>query len=165
MSAHKPRRPRWLANPDTLVLARHGAARLTPAEIDQAAQAMRACAKALREGTATRLQWSILAGSLDVSLAIERLGVVRGLHEQLASADRALRAIHARATPGAAWLPPTLHYDELDAINAFVALYVFQVRQLARGELAQAIKSATGHIRSSGCSVSLVEMPNTRSAA
>lgn len=157
---HKPRRPRWLATPDTMTLAKHGASLLTPAEIDQASQAMRACAKALREGVATRLQWSILAGSLDVSQAIERQGIVRGLYEHLASADRALHAIHVRASADHAWRPPTLHYDELDAISAFVNLYEFQIRQLGRSELAQAIDSAAGQIRGSGGTVSIFEMPD-----
>ena len=149
MSGHKPRRVRWAKSPDTILIAMHRASKPDASNVQEIHAAMQASFKALREGVATELQWSILAGSLDVSKAIERQGVVRGLSEHLASAEQALQAIYNRARMSDGWHPPVLHFHELDAIREFVdLLYAYQLRQLSRGEFLAAINSAKGKIRS-----------------
>jgi hypothetical protein len=155
MSGQKPRRPRWHPTADTLALALHHAAKPARADVDQVLQAVLDAHRALREGVASELQWSILAGSLDVALAIERQGVVRGLHEHLASAERALQAIYDRAHAGPVWRPTALHYHELDAVHTFVDLHAYQVRQLGRAEFLRAIDSATAQIRGQGGQVTV----------
>lgn len=165
MSSHKPRRPRWLATGHTMAIALHRAAKPDPANIEQILQTLTIAAKALREGVATERQWSVLAGSLDVAMAIERQGVVRGLHEHLASADSALKSIHTRAHQTGCWKPTALHYFEIDAVNAFVNLHAYQSKQLSLAEYVRALDSATGQIRSTGGRVTMTKVRDFEGAA
>lgn len=148
MSAHKPRQPRWRPTGDVMLLAMHRAAKPRESDIEQVLDVLRAAHSALRQGVATVQQWGVLAGCLDVSLAIERQGVVRGLQEHLASAEKALQAVHDRAGPE--WHATSMHWHELDAINTFVDLHAFQVKQLSTAEYLKAINSAQGAVRSRG---------------
>lgn len=120
MSGHKPRRPRWPAIINAMAVAQDRATILDPAEVGQIMRTISTSAQALREGTATLLQWSIVAGAIDLAHAIERQGVVRGMHEHFASADAALKSIHTRATQAGPWKPTALHYFEIDAMQAFI---------------------------------------------
>lgn len=153
--ARKPRRVRWHPSADTMTLALHNAAKPAPADIDQVLDVLHRAHKALREGVATEQQWSVLAGCLDVAVAIERQGVVRGLSEHLASADAALQAVYNRAQTGAAWRPTALYFQELDAVRTFVHLHAMQIRQLARSEYLRAITSAQGAVRGRGETVTV----------
>lgn len=155
--AHKPRRLRWPATTNTLALALDGAAKPVYGDIHKILQIMTAAFKALRQGVATELQWSVLAGGLDVSKAIECHGVVRGLSGHLAAAEIALQHIYNRAKLADGWRPAVLYFNELDAIDTFVTLHAYQFKQLSGGELRRAIASATGQIRSNGGKVNLVD--------
>jgi len=150
MSSRKPRRIRWQPTADTLGIALHFAAKPAKADTDQVLQALQAAFKALREGVATEMQWSILAGSLDVSKAIEAQGIVRGLNDHLATAEEALQVIYNRARLADGWRPTALHFQELDAVRTFVELHCYQVRQLGRAEFLSAIETATGKVRANG---------------
>lgn len=158
MSGHKPRRPRWLPTGHTMAIALNLAAKPDPADIEQILQAITDAVRALREGVASEHQWSIVAGSVDVARAIERQGVVRGLHEHLDSADSALKSIRTRALSTGRWAPTLLHYFEIDAMQAFIGLHTFQTRQLSRAEYRRAIDSATGEIRGTGSHVTRIEI-------
>lgn len=111
---------------------------------------LHAALKALRQGAATEQQWSVLAGCLDVALAIERQGIVRGLQLELQSAETALQAVYNRATSGPHWRAPTLHYQELAAVQEFVVLHAYQLHQLARAEYLKAVASALGAVQRTG---------------
>lgn len=150
--ARKPRRPRWGLTGDTMALAIHGAAKPDRADVDQVIATIKVAHKALREGVATELQWSVLAGALDTARMIEKQGVVRGIHEHIASAHHALQSVYARAKAidAYAWRATVLHYHELDAISAFVDLHAFQIRQLSRKEFLKAITAAVGYVRGHG---------------
>lgn len=148
MSTHKPRKPRWRPTGDVMLLAMHRAAKPLASDIDQVLDVVHVAHKALREGVATEQQWSVLAGCLDVALAIERQGVVRGLQEHLASAQTALQAVHDRA--GTDWRTTAMRWNELDAVSTFVDLHAFQLKQLGRAEYLKAIASAQGAVRSRG---------------
>ena len=150
MSNHKPRKPRWRPTGDVMLLAMHRAAKPPASDIDQVLDVVHAAHKALREGVATEQQWSVLAGCLDVALAIERQGVVRGLQDHLASAQTALQAVHDRANATPAWRATPLHWNELDSVHTFVDLHAFQLKQLGRAEYLKAIASAQGAVRSRG---------------
>lgn len=155
--SHKPRkayRPRQIAI-NTLEIALHRAAKPAPADRAEVLNILRLAAKALREGVATELQWSIVAGGVDVAKAIERQGIVRGLAEHLASAESSLQAIYDRAMATGTWKPTALHYYELDAVQTFVDLHVFQVNQLGRAEFLAAIDEAAGQIRANGGKVTM----------
>lgn len=150
MSSRKPRRPRWPAIINAMAVAQDRATILDPSEVDTITRTIAASAQALREGTATLLQWSIVAGAIDFAHAIERQGVVRGMHEHFASADAALKSIHTRATQAGPWKPTALHYFEIDAMQTFLGLHEFQLRKLSMAEYRRAAKSATGSIRGAG---------------
>lgn len=155
--ARKPRRPRWPAITNTLAIALDNAAKPAWGDVHQILQTMAAAFKALREGVATELQWSVLAGGLDMSRAIERQGVVRGISGHLAAAETALQHIYLRAKRADGWRPTVLYFDELDSVKTFVGLHAYQFKQLGRGELRRAIASATGQIRSAGGKVNLAD--------
>ena len=154
--ARKPRRPKWGLTGDTMALAIHGAAKPDRADVDHVIATIQAAHKALREGVATEMQWSVLSGSVDCARMIEKQGVVRGIHEHIASAHHALQSVYTRAmqvnphTPLDRWRPTALHWHELDAISTFVDLHAYQIRQLSRKEFLSAITAAVGYVRGHG---------------
>ena len=150
----RPRVPRRITL-EPMKLAMNGVSKPRKEEVDQLLDAVRQANKALREGVATLSQWSVLAGTLDVAMSIERRGVVRGLREYLASADLALKAVFNRGNQLQGWCPVHLEFDELDAVQEFVDLYYFQMRQLSREEFDTAINRASKVIRGQGENVAV----------
>ncbi|PHM20964.1 MAG: hypothetical protein CK604_00710 [Curvibacter sp. PD_MW3] len=163
----KPRkayRPRLIAV-NTLEIALHRAAKPAAADREEVLNMLRQAAQALREGVATELQWSIIAGAVDVAKAIEHQGIVRGLAEHLASAEASLQTIYDRAIATGTWKPTALHYYELDAVQTFVDLHTFQVNQLGRAEFLAAVDTAQARINASGNKAALVRDLQTLQAA
>lgn len=155
-SKHGARKPRPVhANP--FVLARNMATALTAVELAQISVPVRAAFDRLRRGRAGAGDWCVLAGSLMLARNVERQGVVRGLAEHLARADAALAAIEARASAGGAWRAPTLYADEIDAIDVFVDVHLFQLGQLSYGEFRAAYKTTDGQARTRGVTVETLE--------
>lgn len=155
--SHKPRkayRPRPIAI-NTLEIALHRAAKPAPADRKEVLDMLRSAHKALREGVATELQWSIVAGGVDVAKAIEHQGIVRGLGEHLATAEAALQAVYDRSTASGTWQPSAMYYQELDAVQTFVDLHAFQVNQLGRAEFLAAVDSAASQVRAKGGKVTV----------
>jgi hypothetical protein len=149
----KPRkayRPRRVAI-NTMEMAVRGAAKPARADRDEVLAVSESAINALCAGAATEADWSIAAGMVNVALAIERQGVVRGLREHLASADAVLCAIYNRCRTSTMWLRPTLTIDEIDAMRLLQDLHAFQVNQLSRTELLTAIDMAIKHTHAQGC--------------
>jgi hypothetical protein len=165
MTVRKPRRIRWQPTADTLGIALHFAAKPAKADTDQVLAAIQGAFRALREGVATELQWSILAGSLDVSKAIEAQGIVRGLNSHLVSAEAALQMIYNRACLADGWRATALHFNELEDVRTFVDLHAFQVRQLSRAEFLAAIDTAQGKVRANGGQATLARAHDTERMA
>jgi hypothetical protein len=152
MNAHGrrlPRRPRPIAV-NTLEIAAEGAAKMNQRDVNALLAVVQDAFKSMREGVGTLQHWSILAGTLDVSMAIERQGVVRGLREHLLTAEAALQSIYNRANSTRTWSPTALYFHELDAVREFVNLHAFQMRNLSRLEFEQVINTTTSQIRSGG---------------
>lgn len=145
----KPRKPRAI-NANTLgaVLAR--AALLSEAEVRETIAPARLAFDRLRTGTATEDQHTVLATSIAIMAEIERGGIVRGLHEHIATAQAALAAIRARALAGGTWRVTALYFRELDSLREALYLHEFQLRQLSAGELTAAAKKLIARTRSSG---------------
>jgi hypothetical protein len=156
MSGRKPRRVRFAPVTNTMAIALHNAAKPNRSDVGELLDAIKGSFKALREGVATERQWSILAGTLDVALAVERQGVVRGLHGHLMAAEQALQTIYNRAMLSTGWQPTALHYRELDAIHTFVDLHAYQVKQLSRAEYLAAIRTAQARNRNLHNTVTVV---------
>lgn len=150
LGARKPRRPRWAANCNTMELASRRVALLSHAEIAEVMLPLKAAFQALRQGVATEWQWSIVASSMNCAQAIERQGVVKGLHEHLRAAELALQGIQHRAMATGEWRSTALYYQELDNIKTAVDLHEFQLRQLSHGEAMRAIVYAEAEVRGTG---------------
>ena len=146
----KPRKPRWIAQTDTMALACRRASLVTEAELQDVMQPLQAAFKAMREGVATEWQWSHLASSVNAALAIERFGVVKGMHEHLRAADLALQGIYRRAMTKCEWHSTPLYYFELDALDTAINLHKFQLTQLSRGEVIRALDYAKAEVLSTG---------------
>lgn len=145
-----PRRQRWAPSTETLAIARHNAQLLSQANRDDILQPLQAAFTALREGVATELQWATIAGNVALSIAIEELGVVRGLMGHLTAADLALAGINRRAMASGCWKATALYYEEIDNIREGISLYRYQLTKLSRGEYLQAVDKAEANVRSRG---------------
>ena len=145
----KPRKPRAV-DPFTFGSALHKAARLTPAEVATTIAPARACATLLSQGVATEDQHTVLHTAFHVALGIEDSGIVRGLHEHIASALQAMATIRARALASGAWRPTALHYYELDAIRTALDLHEYQLSQVSAGELHAISRKLIARTQSSG---------------
>jgi hypothetical protein len=151
-TSSKPRRkyrPRVIArNPITVAMRR---ASKIPA--DEVATVMLPIAEsftAMREGVATEPQWLILAGSVELALAIERQGVVRGVAGHLTAAEAALAAIKHRAMERGAWRSTSLYWQEIEALDTFLAIHKYQLENLSEGEWQRAANQAEAVVRSAG---------------
>jgi len=147
MSRNKKPRKAYRPRPvtaHTMALATHYAAKPSTEDRTEVFDMLHQAIGALREGVATEHQWSIAAGSVTVALAIERQGIVRGLHEHLRTAEQALQAIYDRAlvSGGGRWVRVTLHYQELDALQTFLQLHTYQIFNLGRGQFLAALDAA-----------------------
>lgn len=151
MRKRKPRRARPLHSP--FLIARTQATALTAAELTSVMTPLRAAFDQLRCGRASEDDWCLLAGCIAMARTIERQGVVRGLSGHLAEADTALAAIEARASAPGTWRAPVLYDHEIEAIDTFVDLHHFQLRQLSYGEFRRALKTTEGQARSRGMEV------------
>lgn len=161
MSRNKKPRKAYRPRPvtaHTMALALHYAAKPAATDRAEVLDMLRTAIQALREGVATEHQWSIAAGSVTVAMAIERQGIVRGLEGHLRTAEQALQDIYDRAlrTGGGRWVRVTLYYQELDALQTFLDLHAYQVRQLGRAEFLSAIDAAQKHTIAQGHNAVLV---------
>jgi len=151
MRKRKPRRARPLHAP--FLIARNQATALTAIELASVMTPLHAAFDRLRRGRASQDNWCLLAGCIAMAHNIERQGVVRGLSGHLAEADAALVAIEARASATGAWRAPVLYGHEIEAIDTFVDLHHFQLRQLSYGEFKRALKTTEGQARSRGMEI------------
>ena len=144
---------------DTLGLALHFAAKPNKQDRDEVLGLLHGAIKALREGVATELDWAVAAGSVTVAQAIERQGIVRGLHEHIATTEKALQAIYDRAmrTGGGRWMRTPLWFNEMDALANFLEIHTFQVDQLGRKEILAAIDEAQKQTIAQGHTATLAQ--------
>lgn len=131
---HKPRKPR-VVNTNAFRTALYRASCLTEAEIRDTIAPARQCLDRLREGVATEDQHTVMHTCMQVALAIEATGIVRGLQQHFESAVEALTTIRTRALATGHWQPTSLNFHELDAMREVVDFHEFQLRKLSAGEL------------------------------
>ena len=151
-TSSKPRRkyrPKPVArNPIGLAIRR--ASKIPPAEIEVVMAPITDGFKAAREGVANESQWCLLAGNVELALAIERQGVVRGVLGHLTAAEAALAAIKRRAMASGAWKATSLYWQEIEALDTFVTVHRFQLENLSEGEFHRAYEKAEAIVRSAG---------------
>lgn len=148
------REPGFPADPISIAIGR--ATLLTKPEIMEIVGPARGAVDAMRQGIGTLHDWQVLASAVNISKAIERQGIVRGLSGHLAAAESALATIHRRAveelrTDPSARYAYALHLDEIEVLAlAIELLFDYQLRHLSRGELRKATVYAENEVRSSG---------------
>lgn len=145
-----PRRPRYAPATNTISLVLRQVTRLNAHELGHVLGPIEASMTALREGVATELQWSILASAVEIALAVEDKGAVRGLRGHLVAAEQALQGIKLRAIATGKWRATALYYQELDDVKAAIELHHFQLEQLSTAEAIKALDLARGRVRSAG---------------
>lgn len=140
-----------LASHHNLEIAKRNVALMTSAEIAQKIDSGKRAVEAFRTGRGTFAHWLRLCTHVNVGLAIETKGIVRGLEAQLMDAHYALQAISDRMekSPGV-WMPSALRATELESIRALVDWHAFQMSKLSYREYADAYNLAVGRITSSG---------------
>lgn len=126
---------------DALSVAVYRACKISPAARSLVLQPAIQAIEALRKGQLTHGQWAALKAAADVGLAIERLGVVKGLRDQFDGAMQSLEAVYRRAIRTDGWVPGAVYAHELTAITEAVHLHKFQLDQLGRGELIDALNA------------------------
>jgi hypothetical protein len=148
----KPRRkyrPR-LTTLDPVRLAMRRAAKIPAAEVAAVMEPVKQAFRAMREGVASERDWIILAGTVELALAVEREGVVRGILGHLTAAEDALRAIKHRAMDRGAWRPTAMYWQEIEALDTFVLLHNTQLTNLSEGEFRRAHARAEATVLSAG---------------
>lgn len=146
---HKPRVPRWLPS-NTIALAIDGAAKPKRQDIASVIHPIQAAVQAMRQGVATAADWGIVAGSLELAVAIEKQGIVRGLAEHFKAFDAAMQAIHDRCSIHGGWQCTSMYFYELDALRDFVHLHAYQLNQLSRSEIEAALIIAQANVKCNG---------------
>ncbi len=144
-----PRKPRS-KHTDTMALATHFAARLTPVELHRIRTELHAHFEQLRSGTASLKNFAGVCTACQLGNAIEVQGVVRGLKSTMQSAESVLLGIQRRAAQPAGWTAPTLDETELHTINELLDLHLFQLAQLSYGEYRAAWRLMVGRVTSDG---------------
>ncbi len=145
-----PRKPRWQKTADTMTIARHGAAKPKPEDVEDIVNILLDSFDAMRTCQITQLQFSILNAATDTARAIEKQRVVKGLGHIIDAAKSVIDTIWERYWVTSAYVPTALHAHELTAMREFVTLHAFQIRQLSRAEYLRAVASARGVIGPSG---------------
>lgn len=151
MSSNAKPRKRYRPRPvtlDTMKLAMRRACKVPAEEIAEVMQPITASFDAMRQGVGSEDDWTILAGTLELALAIEQQGVVRGLHGHLQAAHDALQGIYRRAMEEAAWHATPMYLQEIEAIDTFVWLHKTQLENLSEGEWRKAHDHAVATVRS-----------------
>lgn len=150
-SARRRYRPLGIApNPVAIALRR---ARLIPkAEVDQVMAPIDSSLAAVRQGVGSESQWIVLAGSVELALAIERqrLGAICGIEGHLVAAETALAEIARRSRSEAGWRPVQPHLQEIDHLEDFTLLHRAQLEQISEGEFHKAHDYARAMVLASG---------------
>lgn len=123
---------------DNFAIAAHNALAFNAQEIEGINGHMKRHYDALRQGRAARTSFAGICTYCELGLAIERMGVVRGLGEQLKKAEDTLRTIKARCDLPSGWRPPVLNWQEMAILDELRTMHLFQLRQLSYAEYKRA---------------------------
>lgn len=145
------RRRAQLTNP--IAIALQQASGFTRAELSRIKAQLRGHYDALRTGNGTLHHFAGVCTFVELGLAIESQGVVRGLREQFQSAERFLLKAKGRAEQGGGWVNPVLTGLQLTHLDVLIGLHLFQLRQLSYGEYRSAWRLMVGRVTSSGGNV------------
>lgn len=131
-------------------VAKYKAGRLTPLELAKMRASLQPDFDALCAGRATRKQFAGVSTAVELALAIERKGVVKGLRDILTQAEQLLLDIKQRCDKPLGWIPPTLTPLQIEVVQELLWLHMEQLKQLSYGEYQEAWKNMMGHVTSQG---------------
>ncbi len=161
----KPRQIRWPANVDTMATAKARVALVVPEDMQSVTAPLAAAFTALRRGIGSEWDWAQVASAMNAAQAIEKKGIVKGLHGHIHNAELALQAISQRAMANGHWQPTALCLSEIEDIDQAIALHKFQLRKLSTGELIKALDYAQAEVRSSGGRAIETQAPQQQTAS
>jgi hypothetical protein len=136
--------------PVTLMAAVEGSTALDASEIAAIIQPLRQATERLRLGQGTFDDFARAASIINIGLAIERKGVIRGLQAELDDCHRHLEAIGRRGGEAESWHPPTLWAAEIKSLNLLANLHEQQLGVLSYREYSEARTYAVAKVRSAG---------------
>lgn len=153
--AAKGTQPEWMKFvtdlPESPVnVAIRNATKLTTPEIEHYIVPSRRAVEAFRLGKGNFKDWLRLCTLVNVGMAIEDGGVVKGFRSDLKAALNALEEISTRQDSPKGWKPGALRASELEAIRMLVVAHDFQLRQISYGEHQEAYRLATARVKSDG---------------
>lgn len=153
--AAKGKQPEWMKfladTPESPVdVAIRNATKLTTPEIERYIVPSRRAVEAFRVGKGNFKDWLRLCTLVNVGMAIEDGGVVKGFRNDLKAALNALEEIGTRQDSPKGWKPGALRASELEAIRMLVVAHDFQLRQVSCGEHQEAYRLATARVKSDG---------------
>lgn len=153
--AAKGKQPEWMKFvkdlPESPVdVAIRNATKLTTHEIEHYIVPSRRAVEAFRFGKGSFKDWLRLCTLVNVGMAIEDGGVVKGLRGELAVALHALEEIGTRQDGPTGWKPGALRATELEAIRMLIVTHEFQLRQVSYGEHQEAYRLATARVKCDG---------------
>lgn len=129
------------AKGDALSTAVYRACKISQADRVLVMQPSLKAVESLRKGQCTHRQWAAMRAAIEVAQGIESQGVIKGLQAHLDSASQALNAIYERSIQSDGWTSGAVYAHELNAITEAVRLHKFQLDQLGRGELIDALNA------------------------
>ncbi|KRB33383.1 hypothetical protein [Acidovorax sp. Root70] len=137
--------------PDSPVnVAIRNATKLTTPEIEHYIVPSRRAVEAFRVGKGNFKDWLRLCTLVNVGMAIEDGGVVKGLRSDLKAALDALEEIGTRQDSPQGWKSGALRATELESIRMLVIAHEFQLRQVSYGEHQEAYRLATARVKCDG---------------
>jgi hypothetical protein len=136
--------------PTTMMAAVEGSTTLDASEIAAVMVPVRQAIERLRLGQGTFDDFARMSSIVNIGLAIERKGVIRGLQADLDDCHRHLEAIGQRGGEVDTWQPPTLWADEIKSLSLLANLHKKQLQALSYREYSEARDYAVARVRSAG---------------
>jgi hypothetical protein len=136
--------------PVTLMSAVEGSTTLDASEIAAVMVPVRQAIERMRLGQSTFDDFARLSSIVNIGLAIERKGVIKGLQADLDDCHRHLEAIGQRGGEPDAWQPPTLWADEIKSLSLLANFHKKQLQVLSYREYSEARNYAVARVRSAG---------------
>lgn len=150
MSRKTTARRRRAVTTNPIALALHKASGFTRAELAGIEARLRGHFDALRTGNGTRHHFAGVSTACELGLAIESLGVVRGLSEQFEAAEALLLLMKREAEKGGGWIIRVPTDSQMVQLDELLDLHLFQLGQLAYREYQAAWRLMVGRVTSSG---------------
>ena len=137
----------FMASPVGFALAR--ARKLNAQELQTLLEPLRTAVTAYRDAQMTHDHWNDLDGAAELSRRVERLGVVKGLGEEIGRFKSTLQALKTTASPLGSdeWTAPVPTPATAATLDELVQIHEFQLSQLSMNEFRKVVlQTAQTHL-------------------